>query len=500
MNERAMAVSPSHLALPTSSPRQIGGAKQGASRVTGVRGLTVADSRWLFVGLCLYVLSQSITVPLLALGPWALWPNLSDLAVGFMCVAYVFTPRRPNALPAINSRVFRGLLIIVVGCLISYVVSTLFVNLISVQFGAGERLVYGLHTMGRLFEFLIVFGLISIIPLSNKRVRILSVLSSFVLIFVCVAIIGTYFGTIKTSTFVKSLPQGRDVAGQWDNYRMNYGHEGLGTIGYNHHYVAAQVVLLLGLWIALNPRSSFFRLAVMLALSTFAIFFTGSRSVLGAELLLVGILIVRRSVKAPVLIGLVAALLFIAPGVVSPSPGPKGQESEIVQRQSSTLRFYEEENLSGREDIWHAKLSTLIENPQWWLLGHGLGSSVDTGEGTSAHMMPLQILIETGAIGFVSIFGLIIALLWCLWNAGAHSQPVFWVTVALLITSASYETFYPIPSMGQFLGLFLCIVAVSLRLDSQEQQETAREPVSTSRRSFFAGTSRPAPRHVLGQA
>jgi hypothetical protein len=500
MNERSFAVSPAHVAIPASTPRQLGGARQRASLILGVRRSAEADTRWLFVGLCFYILSQAITVPILAMGPWALWPTFSDIAVGLLCVSYVLSPRRTNSLPANSVRVYRGLLIVVVGCLVSYIVSTLVVNLIAVQFGAGNRLVYGLHTTGRLFEFLIVFGLVSVVPLTQKRIRILSFLSELVLVFVCLGIIGTYFGTIKTSTFVENLPQGRDVAGQWDNYRMNLGHEGLGTIGYNHHYVAAQVVLLLGLWIALNPRSSVFRLAIMLALATTAIFFTGSRSVLGAELVLVGILLVRRSVKAPILIGLVAALLFIVPAVVSPSPGPKGQESEILQRQSSTLRFYEAENLSGREDIWRAKLETLLDNPQWWLLGHGLGSSVDTGEGTSAHMMPLQILIETGVVGFLSIFALFIALLWCLWNAGEHSQPVFWITVALLITSSSYETFYPIPSMGQFLGFFLCIVAISLRLDSQEQQETIREPVSVRRGSILTGTNRLAPRPTLGPA
>jgi hypothetical protein len=465
----------------------------------GAAANVTANSRWMFCALCFYVLAQAITVPIIAIGPWPLWPNLADIAVGILVLTFMLAKRNDDPLPKPHGTIFRALVIVLIAWLVSFVVSTLLVNLTAVQFGAGKRLVYGIHSLGRLTEFIVIFGLVSIIPLTVRRVEILSRITAITLIFVSLAIIGTHFRTIKTADFVKRLPQGRDAAGPWDNYRMNYLHDGLGTIGYNHHYVAAQVVLLLGLWVALNPKASVPWLAFLLALSTAAVFFTGSRSVFGADVLLSFVLLVRRSIIAPAIIGLGALLLVIVPAVFTPSPAPSDDQSRIVQRQTTTLEFYDAQNLSGREGIWQEKLGAVIDEPSWWLFGRGLGSSVDTGTGASAHLMALQIVVETGIVGLVSIALLFVGLFLILWRSGAHSRPVFWVSAALLITSASYETFYPIPSMGHFLGLFLCTIAISLRLDLVLSQSPTMKAVKLDNVPLNMATKRVS-RPAMGTA
>ncbi len=480
---------------PPTSTRRLGtpwriGDKTSRS---AIEGLSVADSKWMFCSLLFYVLAQAMTVPILAFGPWPMWPNLADFAVGALVVSFIFATRRGALLPNSHLQILRALLFLLAACFVSFLVSVLLANLTSVELGGGKRIVYGLHILGRLIEFILVFGLVSVIPLTSYRVRILSRLSAFVLTFVSLACIGTHFLIIRTSDFSFRLPQGRDAAGPWDNYRMNYHNDGLGSIGYNHHYVAAQIVLVLGLWLALNPRPWLPLFSCFLVLATAAIFFTGSRSVLGAELLLAGTLLLRRSRIAPLVLVIAVALALMVPKVVNPSPAPSQQTSAIVQRQETTFKFYDAQNLSGREDIWYGKFSEVLDQPAWWPVGRGLGSAVDTAFGTSAHMLVLQILIETGIVGLIVIGFLMAALLRELWKSGAHSRTFFWISIALLITSASYETFYPLPSMGHFLGFYLCIVAICLRLDLASSRQPALQPArSFTRAELFSDGLSPA--------
>jgi len=50
----------------------------------GAQSGSTSRTRILFVGLCAYVLSQGVTIPILPVGPpWAMWPLLSDAAPAF---------------------------------------------------------------------------------------------------------------------------------------------------------------------------------------------------------------------------------------------------------------------------------------------------------------------------------------------------------------------------------------------------------------------------------
>jgi apolipoprotein N-acyltransferase len=115
--------------------------------------------------------------------------------------------------------------------------------------------------------------------------------------------------------------------------------------------------------------------------------------------------------------------------------------------------------------IWGDKLYYIKENPSVLILGLGWGRMGETG--ANAHMLPLQILMETGVIGLAFFFFLMRSLLRALWNSGEIGQSLALATLGLLVTSAAQEVFYPIPSMGSFLGVFLalCGLAAAARLD-----------------------------------
>jgi hypothetical protein len=73
-------------------------------------------------------------------------------------------------------------------------------------------------------------------------------------------------------------------------------------------------------------------------------------------------------------------------------------------------------------------------------------------------------VIELGLIGLAAFTVLITKFLIVLWRFGPRTRLVFFVTIALLATSATQETLYPVAAQGHFLGLFSVIAALSLRI------------------------------------
>src|SRR5687768_2101486 len=118
---------------------------------------TVADTtvgtRLAFLGLVAYVISHAFTVPILPVGPWPIWPTLSDLAFLILMAGWFISPR-PTREPRllVNARLAFGA--IVVGCAISYVIqSVILANLTVVQFAAATGFQTGAFELVRVIEF-----------------------------------------------------------------------------------------------------------------------------------------------------------------------------------------------------------------------------------------------------------------------------------------------------------------------------------------------------------
>jgi len=132
-----------------------------------------------------------------------------------------------------------------------------------------------------------------------------------------------------------------------------------------------------------------------------------------------------------------------------------------VERSLTLFNVTEAENLSDRDIIWEDRIEFLNADFSRWLMGTGFGNTVNSG--SNAHMLPLHLIVETGIFG-LTIFALLgLWVLRMLWRYDWYIKPIFWATVMLLFSSATQETFYPVPSLSYFLGLYLTTVAITLR-------------------------------------
>lgn len=467
----------------------------------------IRETRLMFLGLCAYVLSQAFTIPIVGIGPWPLWPTLSDLAlIGLLGLA-LFTSRTACRLPPLHSTILRCLVFIWLFCAATYVCGTvLFRNLGSVELAENQGVVFGAFGLFRLAEFVAVFWVVSMVPLSPERRETLGRIAVIVAILVCLGVIATYFDVVTTKAFGGHLPTGAG-AGQWDGYRVKTENEGLGAVGYNHGYVSAQITMLLALCLSLRPRSSISADTLLLVLSLVAVLLTGSRAGLIGQFLFVIWFLAWRSWPWLGVLALLAALALVTSMVLVPSASQKSSSSGsagdqppgILERQSTVFAFYESDNLSDRDDIWRGKLARLNQSPLHWITGWGFGSAIDIGPGAAAHMLPLQFTVEMGLVGLTLISVLGVNLLLILWKREPGGRPVFWATMALLVGAASAETFYPDTSMGQFLGLYFLTISLTFRIAPAPAHE-ALQPVRFIRRPGLARLQPVQPFRGMGDA
>lgn len=321
----------------------------------------------------------------------------------------------------------------------------------------------GFYQIYRLIEFICIFWVTAHIPLPPERLNVLRRIVEAILIFVCAGIVLTYFSIVPLSALTAHLPQSPDIAGPWSWYasRTGLGGSGWGTIGYNHSYVAAQVLMLLSLKMHLSLNQNLFANNLLLLLSIIACFLSESRNGLATILIFAMIYWIQKPIY-----GVIAGVFAVFIGIITIFIAPKSinltsSEGSAIERQASLLEANNAENLSGRDQIWTDRIAFLDTDPILWFVGGGFGSAVDSGD--RAHMLYLQIIIETGLLGLL-IFGfLFYKILYCLYRYEVGGKPIFWVTVAFLVSSLTQETFYPVPAMVHFMGFYFCSLAIALR-------------------------------------
>jgi hypothetical protein len=456
-------------------------------------------TRWSFFALCLYLLSQAYTIPVLPIGPWALWPKLSDFAAILLVVAYV-VERRYTIAASRPNRELSSLLFIFLGLgLLSYV---WYLALLTKSGAVGVS--YGVFQIYTLLQFIAVFWVAARIPLVASRISILRPIAVFVLVFVCFGIILTYLNIVRLPMIAPQIPASPDVSGPWADFSIpewQWARRGWGTIGYNHSYVAAQVLMLIALVLHLSPEKSSFSDSALLLLALFAGFLTDARSSLAAIILFAMIYWSKRPQYA---IAAVAFTMLVASFalLVAPDSIPIVSElSESVERQSTLLDATNADNLSGRDHIWKERLEFLDEKPLRWLLGSGFGAAVDSGN--FAHMLFLHIIVELGLVGLAVFLILFLRILYHSHHKGSAKRSIFWVTIALLFASLTQETFYPVAAMGHFFGFYLFSVAIALREtfhdDPQRPSNLAVQPIADTvepRRGTAPGSRRREAEHA----
>lgn len=425
-------------------------------------------SRLLFIGVCFYLISQAFTVPIAAIGPsWAVWPTLSDFAVGLVAIGRLAVGRWNQTSSPSNAAVLRWFVVFTGVCVLSYLAQTVLIGGLTAGPNSDSKaVILGGFSLYRSVEFIIVLWGASALPFTRFRRRAILVISTVAFVAVCAGVIATFFSIVLTSRFAAHLPNDR-VSGAWLYYLHATG-EGLGTIGYNHTYVSAQIVLLAALSLHMmdGARRGVILKLSLLFLGLFAVFLTGSRMGLMTMLLFCGVGICWVAVDIRPYAVILGLLLLLAVAPVLPwedSTVDLGNEQtqDIYARQESIFHAFNRQSYSGRDEIWKDRLEYLNGNPLRWLFGGGLGSAADAGG--NAHMQVLQIVSELGLAGLVVWAAFFVGVIRSLWLRECHSHVIFWATVCLLLSCVSQETFYPVPALGHFLGFYLLSVAIALR-------------------------------------
>ncbi|WP_034409423.1 O-antigen ligase family protein [Deinococcus murrayi] len=396
-----------------------------------------------------YVFVQWFGPPVLAAGPsWALWPSLADLLLWGALGLGLFYRRSPA--PE-HRAVWRALLLVGGLCLLSF---GLLLALRDGHFGVAVP--FGLFQLYKLAQTLAAFWLVSRLPLAGsaslglrRRWGQLALLSFWLMV---VGVVWTTVSSWLPDTLGQVLPRGQGVAGPWEGFYRHY-ELGLGTIGYNHGHVAAMVLLGGALALLLRPgRWTPWVLGGILVAS----FLSGSRAGFAGAALFV----LLQGFRTPVLATL--ALTVLAAGAVAASPWLGAELDGLIARQSTLLEATDAGNLAGRTDIWAAYLASLRDEPLRLLIGSGFGSGMGN-IGAYAHLLPLQVLYETGLAG-LAILGLLFGLLFArLRQAGTHAAGVAThLLAALWLTALTTDTFYPNSAFGSFLPLLALTLALAL--------------------------------------
>jgi hypothetical protein len=417
----------------------------------GEEGL--AHSRWALLAFCLYIMAQGFTIPVLAIGPsWAIWPTLPDFATAFLGVTALLSGSPGQFLSATHKTLVHYLVACLLACFVSFIF--LIRLLPDPSIGAMEP-TWGAFQLYRLVQFFIVFWAAARIPLSPQRIRMLSGVVAGVFYLVCLGVILTFFNVLPPEYLTLHLPRDPIALGPWADYALGDPARGWGTIGYNHAYVAAQILVLLALYLRLRPVASALSNIVPILPALAATFLTGSRAGFAAT----GLFAVLQLFQRPtVCIALFAAMALLAAQYDWDSlPQELGQLTESQREIFDPLNRH---SLHGRTEIWQEHLDFLQVRPWLWASGAGFGSVVQTG---NAHCLYLQILVELGVAGLVLWLGLVAYVLNALHRREPSAQPIFWLTVTLLVASLTQETFYPVPAFGHLLGLYLACLAITLR-------------------------------------
>lgn len=131
---------------------------------------------------------------------------------------------------------------------------------------------------------------------------------------------------------------------------------------------------------------------------------------------------------------------------------------------------------SGRDKLTLGNAIYLLENPQIIPFGIGFVNHFDKAPGKSAHNMYLQIIKETGLVGFIFYFGWLLSYLFIKFDRfDGFSLALNGLVFAMLVSLFFGEHLYIYRPLFGLLGLFLLITAIFVSGLHKFEIDTANE-------------------------
>ncbi|HEV2175093.1 MAG TPA: O-antigen ligase family protein [Nitrospira sp.] len=432
----------------------------------GTRSMRGATAQGIAFWLCCaYVLSQIYLVPVWLVGPsWSVWPSLTDLLFPVMLVLLPFLRRAAGRLSSDTVVLQRFFWALAIGSALSYVVLTLdpfHLNPGAAFNDKGQGV--GLYQLYRVTQSLIVFWLVMRTPLTVSRRRLLCRVVGITFWVSAALLLADYFHLLATPTLAPQIPKDLNVAGPWAFYSRGIVGQAVGAIGFHHVYPCIQLLALAALYLHLLYSKNVWLQSLVLGCLWTCGFVSGSRGGFVAICVFVAAVVIANPRRFLAMVVVVATLVV---GCFHFSESFSQAFSAAVDRQGTISTSYEDDGFAGRVEIWNERVALLNENAVSWLVGTGFGSAVQSG--SNGHMLFLHVTLECGLIGLAAFFIVTWKILAFVWRRPA-ARIVYFGTIALLISALTQETFYPVPSLSQFGGLYLFCVGIALHETAKRQ-------------------------------
>jgi hypothetical protein len=293
----------------------------------------------------------------------------------------------------------------------------------------------------------------------NYRNRFIYIIM-FASIIVCVIVILQNFGIVP---FLWS-----------DSYFKSYFGFRSGTLGPNKIVLGmtsvVSFILAIGVFLEKSIRINRVVLMLSLALNLYIVLLAGSRTSYLALVVFLAYFAVVRTLKfgyASVVI-LVFFILMVnvnkdlykkVDEVISHRVADKIKKKESLE-EGKVGDLYSDLG-SGRDQLTKGNFYYLLENPQIIPFGMGFVNRFSTAPGLSAHNMYIQVVRESGLVGFVLYFGWLLSYLFIDFKGySGFSLALKGMVLAMLVTLFFGEHLYIYRPLFGFLGLFLVITNI----------------------------------------
>jgi hypothetical protein len=270
----------------------------------------------------------------------------------------------------------------------------------------------------------------------------------------CALIFLNYLDLVDTPMLAPHIPKDLRIAGPWAFYSLGVVGNPVGAISFHHAYPVVQLLLLAATYLYLLPSGRVWLAGIILSSLWVCSLVSGSRAGFVAVCMFIIAVLLSRPRQSLVMSAIVAVATF---AFLYFSEDVSTIFSRAITRQSSIGTSYDQDGLAGRVEIWNQRVDLLNWNPMFWLTGVGFGSAAESGN--NGHMLYLHITLECGLLGLFVFLVLGRKVVMFLWRGAPAGRVLCYATVALLVSALTQETFYPVPALGHFCGMYLfCIV------------------------------------------
>uniref|UniRef100_UPI00404ACEC8 O-antigen ligase family protein n=1 Tax=Flavobacterium sp. TaxID=239 RepID=UPI00404ACEC8 len=246
-----------------------------------------------------------------------------------------------------------------------------------------------------------------------------------------------------------------------------------GTLGPNKIVTGMTSLFVLSLCLGILLEKKFkiniILLYAAVLLNIYIIIISGSRTTYVALIIMLLFFALRSPLRFILSVSLMTFLFLF---VLSTNPAlQKTLDDTLQKRIFGKTKVFEDEDAeltdayedlgAGRDELTKDNFMYLLENPLVLPFGAGFMNRFDKAKGLSAHNMYLQVIKETGFVGFFLYFGWLISYLFIKFDKNSgFSIALQGLVYAMLVTLFFGEHLYIYRPLFGLLGLFLIITSI----------------------------------------